>query len=171
MLLAMKLRRFSIRTMIILLSVIAISLGWFTSNQRLSKFEAVTISEIQANYNGFRVINRSSPLFCGTGVSGIANRNPTNPINRVLGLWWPETFDRITHISIGGLRFDNDVLAIIDQLPHLQSVEFNQTSLHDSEISRSKRSNPRIDVQVVESPFDLTDENDASQLLESANHW
>ena len=169
--LAMIKRQFSIRTLIILATAIALSFGWVVSNQRQSRLEDLAISQIQENYPGFMVIERSAPLYCGTGVSGIAERTPTNPLNRLLGLWWPQTFDRFTYVSMSGLRYDNKVLEIIDKLPHLQFVEFDQTSLNESDITNFRRQNPRVQVVVRPSTFEWTDGNDISKILEHANHW
>ena len=170
MLLAMT-RRFSIRALLALLSIIALSLSWVTSNWRQSRIEQIAISEIQEKYSGFEVISRSTPLLCGMGVSGTADRNPTNPANRVLGNWWPETFDHVTSIYISGLRYDNSVMPILEKFPSLQSVSINRTSVGAAEIDDFRKSNPHVVLEVSEPTFRLTDKDDPRQILESINHW
>ena len=164
-------RQFSIRTLMIILAVAGLTLSWIASHQRRSSLERLIISEIQSKYAGFEIIHRSTPLLCGTGVSGIADRNPTNSLDRLFGQYWPETFDHVTRVSINGLRYNNDVMSFIDRLPNLQSIRINRTSVSPTAVNRFRRSNPRIEIEVVEPTFEMTDENDPAQILESINHW
>ena len=164
-------RRFTIRTLLVALTVIGLALSWVTTNQRRSRVEQRAIFEIKEKYNGFKVINRSTTLFCGTGLSGTAVRNPTNPVNRFFGQWWPETFDHVTEIHISGLRYDNSVMSILNRFTNLQSLSINRTSVDAAEIDSFRKSNPNIKLDVTEPTFRLTDKNDPSQMIESIIHW
>ena len=152
-------------------AVIAVVLGWLMSSLSLAKLEKRIALEINREYDGFRLTDSSTGLLCGTGLSGVARRNPTNPIDQLLSRIWPATFERVTEVGIWGQRYDNKTLETVQRFPNLCSLTINRTSITQTAVSEFRKKHPGVKIKYLASTFVMPDKDSEDSLLESINHW
>jgi len=165
----MRFTKFGLRSLLLAVSIVGMALGWFVSNLSASRNEERLVAKLNLEHGGVAMIDSSTGLICGTGLTGVAERNPTCFPNRLGAFFWPHIFERVTVLDLRDERYGDDALDIADQLPHLKRLSLYNTSISVSRLSEFRKSNPSIAVDVSNVLNDNTDTDDPFNSIDDGN--
>ncbi len=144
----MRFKSFSLRTLLVMVSVSCVTLGWVVANSNASRNEQRVVDQLELKSGGVAIIDSSTGSLCGTGLTGVARRTPIGVFNRLGAKFSPRIFERVTELDLYDRRYGNDALTIVKQFPDLERLGLRNTSIAPTAIAEFQQSNPRVAVEV-----------------------
>lgn len=152
-----------------MVSIVVVTLGWFLANSNASRNEDGIVARLNLSPGEVAIVDSSTGFMCGTGLTGVATKEPTNFLNRVGAIFSPRIFERVTELELHDWRYDDGILEIVEQLPYLDSVHLRNTSITQARIAEFRKLNPNVTVKCSIDTYETSDASDPFGSIDDDN--
>lgn len=150
-----RLTRYSIRSLLVLVTLACIALGWYGANRNVRQREVAAIEELGKlmRYAGIVTIEEGDNLRCGFGVTGVATVRPMRPywLTRRLNPGNAGVFQRVVEFS-SWERMDDRAVPHLAQLKSLEQIDLSDSHLSEHGIAQLRELFPRAKIELQTRP-------------------
>jgi hypothetical protein len=136
-------------SLLIVIAIISVALGWYTVNARRYRAELSVIENLKvAPYGYVAVLHEDETLFCGTGVGGIARMRWHGPswLRTPLEWWGRPILYRTAELELWSLAPDE--IEQFARLRHLSRIEVYGASISEDCRARLRDMLPQVTIEV-----------------------
>ena len=156
--------RFSLRAMMMLVTVLAVWLGWMAHRANQQKRAVAAIvgagGSVYYDWENLLIAGENAPYLSTPGLLLLADSSAPGPdwLRAQVG---DDYFQTVEHVAISAAQLDDSMISELQSLPRLKTIVFDSDSVDDALIStlKAKLPNARIYFQTplhfeVESTFE-----------------